>query len=141
VLLVDPDWVTLEALRVTLRAVAQVASCSDFQPARQILLADPPDRLFTNMRLDAYNGLHLVYLAFALKLPIRSIVYDAADDLVLAREVQAVGAFYERRTRLPDSVVSLATSILPPRDRRDPATADRRRHLRGGRRAIDQRVR
>jgi hypothetical protein len=106
-----------------------------------VLLANPPDRLFTNLRLNAFNGLHLVYLALATKLPTRSIVYVSVDDLVLAKEIQAVGAFYERRARLTDAVVSLAMNVLPPRDRRDPATADRRQNFRGGRRAIDQPMR
>jgi PleD family two-component response regulator len=135
ILLVDPDVDGLRAARNALSLVADVEACSEFRAARTRLLARPPDLLVTNVRLRAYNGLHLVYLTEGTAT--RSIVYGTEDDLVLAREVKEAGAFYERSRRLPRALVSYVHAVLPPRDRRDPGVLDRRRILRGGRRCTD----
>ena len=45
-------------LQRALSAVADVTACGDFQTARHHILAMPPDLLITNLRLQAYNGLH-----------------------------------------------------------------------------------
>ena len=98
ILLVDSSAASLRAVQNTLRLVADVNACSDFKSARSRLQVKPPDLLITNLRLQAYNGLHLVHLAAGL--PTRCIAYAEEDDLLLVREVQAAGAFYERSKRL-----------------------------------------
>ena len=95
----------------------------------------PPDLLVTNLRLLAYNGLHLVHMADGRT---RCVVYSNYDDLVLAREVQAAGAFYERSTQLSRALAAYARAILPPRDRRNLTALDRRQTSRGGRRCTDR---
>ena len=135
VLLVEPDAGGLFAAQNALRSVADVEACSDFQAARARLVAKPPDLLVTNLRLHAYNGLHLVHLAAG---STRCIVYASYDDLVLAREVQAAGAFYERSWRLPRALAAYAQAVLPPCDRRSPTVLDRRQIVRGGRRCTDR---
>jgi len=135
ILLVDPDPDGLSAVQAALRLVANVETCSEFRAARARLLARPPDLLVTNLRLEAYNGLHLVYLAAGT--PTRCIAYATYDDLVLAREVQALGAFYERAQRLPLTLPSYVNATLPRHDRREPIMLDRRETFRGGRRCAD----
>jgi hypothetical protein len=136
ILLVDANASSLRAVLNALRAMADVEACSDFQAARIRLLVKPPDLLVTNLRLQAYNGLHLVHLAAGM--PTRCIAYGEEDDLVLAREVQAAGAFYERPKRLLHALTSYVRATLPPQDRRRPTVLDRRQILRGGRRSTDR---
>jgi CheY-like chemotaxis protein len=133
VLLVDPEVDRLHAAQNALRFVADVVACSEFTAARAQLLSRPPDLLVTNLRLHAYNGLHLVHMAKGTLT--RCIVFDASEDRGLAQEVQAAGAFYEHSQRVPRALASYVHAVLPPYDRRDPSTLDRRRTLRGGRRS------
>jgi CheY-like chemotaxis protein len=136
ILLVDSSAASLRAVQHTLRLVADVNACSDFKSARSRLQVKPPDLLITNLRLQAYNGLHLVHLAAGL--PTRCIAYAEEDDLLLVREVQAAGAFYERSKRLLHALTAYVHATLPPHDRRTPTVLDRREIVRGGRRCTDR---
>lgn len=135
ILFVDPDPEGLQAVQAALRLLADVEVCTDFRDARTRLLNHPPDLLITNLRLRAYNGLHLVHLAAGTHT--RCIVYSTYDDLTLAREGQAAGAFFEHPFRLPLVLQSYVNATLPRQDRRDLTTLDRRRAFRGGRRCSD----
>ena len=135
ILLVDPDPEGLRPVQAALRLVADVQVCSDFREARARLLNQPPDLLITNLRLRAYNGLHLVHLAAGTET--RCIVYSTYDDLVLAREIQAAGAFFEHPFRLPLVLQSYVNATLPRQDRRNLTALNRRRAFRGGRRCSD----
>ena len=109
----------------------------DFVPAREALLNDPPDFLITNLRLGAYNGLHLVYLALASNPQTRAITYGSMADLSLIREAQEIGAFFESPERVTHALLSYLHAPLPMRDRRAPKDIDRRSEYRGGRRLAD----
>jgi len=135
ILLVDPDPKELRAVQAALRLAIDIEALTDFRAARTRLLNQPPDLLITNLRLQAYNGLHLVHLAAGTHT--RCIVYSTYDDLMLAREVQALGAFFEHPLRLPLVVESYVNATLPDRDRRDLTMLDRRTAFRGGRRCSD----
>ena len=137
VLLVDPDPAVLRNLEAALHGMATARACTDFKTARAVLTETVPDLLVTNLRLEAFNGLHLVYLARSLSPNTQCVVYDAELDIGLARMAQAVGAFYERPERLRSALLSYALVGLPAADRRDPAFVDRRQRPRGGRRAAD----
>ena len=91
----------------------------------------------TALALHEYNGLHLVYLAGGAELPTRSIVYHDQLDIGLAAEVQAAGAFFELRYRLPAALAVYAGATLPAMDRRIVTRPDRRQSPRGGRRVTD----
>ena len=94
----------------------------------------------TNLRLNAYNGLHLVILAAATDSPPRSVVYTDRRELVMARDVQRAGAFYETGECLPVTLAAYFHGTLPPADRRDPSEPERRANVRGGRRSWDHHV-
>jgi DNA-binding NarL/FixJ family response regulator len=115
VLLVDPERAALVAFEEVLRG--GVVACTDFVTARKRLLEDPPDLLVTNLRLEAYNGLHLVHLAATLALrtrcPTRCIVYSDHEDALLMREARSAGAEYESKQRIPDILASYANAKLP----------------------------
>jgi DNA-binding NtrC family response regulator len=138
-LIVDPSPERLSVLQQALRFVADVEGFCEFSAARARFLVQPADFLVANLRLRAYNGLHLVYLAATLASAAgtRSIVYDEQSDLGLLREAQSAGAFVDSAPRLYYALPAYVTSTLPTRDRRDVRFSDRRRNFRGGRRAAD----
>ena len=138
-LLVEPRDASREVLRAAVAPLATVEAYAQFVDARRRLVAGPVDFVVTNVRLGAYNGLHLVYLAASFNRgSTRAIVYSDALDIGFAREAQLAGAFYEVRTSLPAALISyLRAPALPPRDRRDPEMRDRRATFRGGRRGSD----
>lgn len=136
VLLVDPDTNVLRTIQDRLRLVANVEACSGFWEARGRLLAKPPDLLVTNLRLHAYNGLHLVHLAAGE--PTRCVVYATYTDLALAREAQAAGAFYERSHRLTFALPSYLSAVLPAHDRRTLTAPDPLKPFWNRRRSTDQ---
>jgi hypothetical protein len=134
-LIVEPNPATSVIVQRVLAPTAEIVATSAFEQARAVLRDRPPQWLITNLRLAAYNGLHLVLLAPA---GTRSVVYSTAPlDPVLALEVQRRGAFYEPAMRLPSALPSYLNAALPMRDRRDVTTFDRRAISRGGRRAAD----
>jgi DNA-binding NtrC family response regulator len=136
IVLVEPDDLARGILHAAARRLGQVESFSHFEAARARLRNGSVDFLITNVRLGAYNGLHLAYL-LSPENGTRAIVYSADRDLGLAREIQRSGAFYEVAASLPITLASYIAANLPPRDRRDAAVLDRRSVYRGGRRCWD----
>jgi DNA-binding NtrC family response regulator len=137
VLLVEPDEAARSVLQTAASAFAHIESHGRFETARARVCHGSFDFLVTNLRLDAYNGLHLVYLRTPGPDSPRAIVYSGKHDLGLAREAQRAGAFYEIHECLPVTLVAYLHRALPDRDRRDPVSRDRRGLFRGGRRCWD----
>lgn len=136
-LLIEPHPVLRMGIRTSVRSVAHVEDCADFPSARMRLFTTPCDWLVTNVRLGAFNGLHLVHLVATSHLPIRSVVYGEARDVSLAKEAQRAGAFFLSRDHLLKALPALLTGSLPRQDRRNPSLPDRRTSFRGGRRCMD----
>ena len=138
VLIVEPDPCDMVSLLEAVGSVADTAdTCSKFEMARRYLLVNEYERLFTNLRLQNHNGLHLVYVAQSRSPTMRSVVYTERLEPSLAQDVRSAGAFYEFRGRLQHAVQGYARASLPPVDRRDPSRASRRAAFRGGRRSWD----
>jgi DNA-binding NtrC family response regulator len=137
VLVVDPDLRVATTVQQAFGGLASVEGCADFFGARRVLLSSSINLLVTNLRLEAYNGLHLVYLSSHANGHVVAVVYTERRELEFAREVQKANAFYEIRDRLPFVVTGYISPKLPSSDRRDPAVVDRRRVFRGGRRGSD----
>jgi hypothetical protein len=137
ILIVEPDQVVRGILEGAAASVAQVESHRRFETARASVLGTPFDFLVTNVRLGAYNGLHLVYLSLSCPQMPRAIVFSDEPDAGMGREVQRAGAFYELGARLPVTLAAYLTGALPRFDRRDPTAPDRRTRLGGGRRCCD----
>jgi hypothetical protein len=55
-------------------------------------VAQPYEWVITNLRLQAYNGLHLLHLAGAAGLPARFLIYSDRFERTLAQEAQRAGA-------------------------------------------------
>jgi DNA-binding NtrC family response regulator len=139
VLIVEPDLILRRRLATAAQAYADVVEYGDFMQARRCLLAGNCQWVITNLRLQAYNGLHLVHLASVSRQPVRFLVYSERRDLALAREAQRAGAFYEWRDCVHLAIGAYLKGTLPDRDRRNPEVPDRRSTFRGGRRCIDDR--
>jgi DNA-binding NtrC family response regulator len=137
ILLVETDDIARSRLEAAAASLGQLESHHRFETARARLYGAPFDLLVTNVRLGAYNGLHLVYLSSSAPGAPRSIVYSEKRDSGLAREVQRAGAFYEVGAQLPVTLAAYVAGTLPDHDRRDPSVSDRRRQFRGGRRCWD----
>jgi DNA-binding NtrC family response regulator len=138
-LLVEPNDASRAVLEAAVRSIADVERHASFSTARARALSGDFDLVVTNLRLDAFNGLHLVYLMSAIERAPRSIVYSNVQDAALGREAQRAGAFYELRECLPVTIRAYLHGVLPERDRRNTAVRDRRSgDRRGGRRSWDR---
>jgi DNA-binding NarL/FixJ family response regulator len=135
VLVVEPNAGRRMALQRALSPLADVAACGDFVTARQCVREATPDLLITNLRLDTYNGLHLVAHAGP---PTRAVVYMDPPDPGLLRVAQAAGAFVEAPQRLVAAAVSYIGAGLPPQDRRAVNMSDHRYSMPRSRRASDR---
>jgi hypothetical protein len=136
-LLVDPNAGRLDLLKAEIGELLDVTTCTDFQRARVCLLTTAPDFLISNIRLGAYNGIHLAHLAVHSHLETRCLLYDEPVDLHLAFEAKLIGAFYETTSRVGRALASYIGSPLPAVDRRDARQLDQTMKFNGGRRATD----
>ena len=136
-LIVEPDPLFRALLEETVHRQAAVETVGDFPTARARLFAAPPDLVVTNLRLGAFNGLHLAYLLASGDWPSRGVVYGESLDVSLAHEARRAGAFWEFQRRLSSALPAYLDADLPARDRRDPVWPDRRSAFRGGWRASD----
>jgi hypothetical protein len=107
------------------RNTASVDLCTDFITARRLLLDNPPKLLVTNLRLAAYNGLHLVHLVATLGLWTQCVVYSDHHDALLIREVRSTGAMYEATHRIPFILTSYANAELSAGGSSDPLGIER----------------
>jgi DNA-binding response OmpR family regulator len=90
VLLVDDDLAYLSACATILGADGHdVVACADFDEGRRRLAVDHFDALITDVRLGAYNGLHLIALAATSML---KIALSAFADPVIGRDAEQAGA-------------------------------------------------
>lgn len=119
VLIVDLDAERAWRLAHEVEAVADVEVATDFASARASLQTTAPAFLVTNLRLGAYNGLHLVYTAASANLPVRSVVYTETHTPGLAVEVELASATYETFDHLVSNLSTYITTEQPVPARRD----------------------
>lgn len=111
-LLVDDNPAILSGLSGLMESAGlHVVGFGDFQSAHDYLQGHIPDVLVTDVRLGAYNGLHLVVLARKLAPALRVIVYSAHDDPELRREAESFGAVYLEKDRLLTELLPQVRSI------------------------------
>ncbi len=112
-------------------------SCSTAEEARRMLVSSSPTLFFSNVRLGSVRGPELMHLAKMANPRTRAVLYGSTQDLLLARQALALGAFFEPTVYLPYALKQYFASALPTTDRRDPSRPERRKRFRGGRRATD----
>ena len=94
-LVVNADHDRLHATEEILVSAGFLVTCaSTFDQAKQGLLLAPPDLLVTDVRLGAYNGLHLVVRAHSDHPSMPAIVMDIHHDQMLESETKNAGAVY-----------------------------------------------
>lgn len=137
-LFADPDrtfcW-RLKALAQNAGIVAEVVST--VEDARRALVTSPPMLFFSNIRLGGLRGADLVYLARMANPRTRAVLYGTTSDLVLVKQAQQAGAFFEPVAFLAHALKQYFSPNVPTTDRRDIARLDRRQRFRGGRRSTD----
>ena len=91
--LVDDDAATLDGLSVWLANEGfSVVACATFAEARAQITSRPIAALITDIRLEEFNGLHLVQLARSLQPHARLVVFSGFADPVLEAEAEIAGA-------------------------------------------------
>jgi FixJ family two-component response regulator len=113
ILLVDADRAVLKRTEELLAAEGHlVIAVSSFQEAKSHLYTVSPDLLIADVRLDAFNGLHLAARARIdyPKLPV--IITHASADRVLEREAERQGAaFVVKPLENPDFLTSVQSAL------------------------------
>jgi DNA-binding NtrC family response regulator len=137
VLIVEPDAFISRRLKEACGPLARVTTCPDFPSGRERLMVDQPTFLVSNLRLNEYNGLHLLFLTHAEERATRCIIHTSRPDFSLVGEAQKLGAVFEWTERLPYALYQYLQNPWPENDRRSALRIDRRRIFRGGRRAPD----
>ena len=95
VLVVDDDLVLLEMVdRWLSRAGHHVTAFTRFEDARHFLTHTTPDVLIADVRLGAFNGIHLALHLRDREAGIPILVVSAFDDAVLRDEVARCGGTF-----------------------------------------------
>lgn len=102
-----------------------VVTTTTFEDASAGLALSKPDAIIADIRLGAYNGLHLVFRARGMFPDVVGIVTDATLDLVLQAEADAARVAYRVKPVDSDALLHLLDQRL--RERPDPRPANARR--------------
>ena len=104
-----------------LTAGYRVNAAIDFQEARGYLETAAPDLLVSDVKLDAYNGLHLAIWTSGRRLPTRTMLIGE-PDLVLQKEAEREHAMYMLAPLEQAVFLSAVTALLEtePPTRRSP---------------------
>jgi DNA-binding NtrC family response regulator len=115
ILVVDGGDQSLTSQFTRLRdAGYEVTQAGTFEPARQILLdgSQHIDVLVTNLRLKAYNGLHLVSYTRSLCSRTAAIVVDRELDPVNELQAHRFGAGYISAHDAPEALAELVEAAI-----------------------------
>lgn len=95
ILVVDTNPSLVRALALQLREYGyRVLEATSFREAQRLWDAEEPQVLVADVRLEAYNGLHLLIRARAVRPDITAIITSPAADRVLADETRRLGGTY-----------------------------------------------
>jgi DNA-binding response OmpR family regulator len=109
ILMVDDDEAYLRACTMILSEEGHdVVPCGTFDEGRRRLTGEAFDALIADVRLGAYNGLHLVTLAAPSTI---KIVVSASLDTVIRRDAELAGARFLVKPTDCASVSALLPSI------------------------------
>jgi DNA-binding response OmpR family regulator len=121
ILLVDPDLRSSAAIERSLSEAGYLTvSVRTFDDATRQLAVDTPDLLITAVRLEAFNGLHLVLRCRADYPDMPMIVTGEDEDPLLASEVRRYGARFVQKSPAPERLLHLVSSLLAGRSPREP---------------------
>jgi DNA-binding response OmpR family regulator len=110
ILIVDDDEPTRAGLAMLLaEAGFETITASTVPTAIKLLSDEHPDLLLVDIRLDQYNGLHLVATR---KKPIPTVVLTGFADPALEADARALGAEFLLKPIAPSILVSLVKRLL-----------------------------
>ena len=110
ILIVDDDAATREFLSILLaEAGYDTVTAGNVPSALQVLAESEPDLLITDIRLDTYNGLHLVAMAPRV-IPV--IVMTGFADASLEADARRLGADYLLKPMDPSVLCELIARKL-----------------------------
>jgi FixJ family two-component response regulator len=113
VMLVEDDAALLSGLSEVLRhSGLDVVGFQSFEAARGYLQRNRPGALVTDVRLGAFNGLHLVILAKQLSPDLTVFVYSGYSDASLQAEVARCGAFFAKKDDIFEVLIPALQSRL-----------------------------
>jgi two-component system, OmpR family, response regulator MprA len=113
ILVVDDDVaVRIERVKLLRDAAYCVSSAGDFREAVRALSTDPPDLLVTELRLGAFNGLHLVIRGHADHPEMAAIVLTNFPDPVLEAEAHRLDAAYVLKPVNPMALLRIVSQRL-----------------------------
>ena len=123
VLVVDDSLDRSETVRVLRQGGYRVTTAATFEQATEILASAPPDVLITELRLGAFNGLHLIVRCQVRSPDVVAIVHTAFADRVLEAEARRMNAEYLPRPVAPSILLATIARRLgaQPERRRSPA--------------------
>ena len=105
----DPSLLLLMERWLT-SAGYEVEVYNEFKSARARLVAQTPDVLITDVRLGAFNGLHLVVIAKQARPEMTAIVLTGFEDHVLQHDAISAGAEFLLK---PVSAERLLLAVAP----------------------------
>jgi len=124
ILIVDDDGAARDQLAQLLSGNGyEMLTASDVPTAMRILAANAPELLITDIRLDAYNGLHIIAMA---PTPIRAIVLTNISDPVIEADARRLGAEYLVKPVSPATLLALIAGMLDGSERPTAFTSTRR---------------
>jgi DNA-binding response OmpR family regulator len=127
VLIADTDPSALMgAARVASELGCLVTTVSSFEEAKKRLALAPPDLLIADVRLGAYNGLHLAIRARAEHPDLVAIITHTVPDPVLEREAAAQGAVYFIKPISVEGLLSIMAELLAGRASQEGTATPRR---------------
>jgi DNA-binding response OmpR family regulator len=89
-----------------------VSILTTFHEARERLTARPPDLLITALKLQAYNGLHLVLLARGRSDRTVAVVLADDNDERLRAEAESLGALFVIKSLARQQVETIVDELL-----------------------------
>jgi len=124
ILIVDEDRAARDQLAQLLaREGYETLTASDVPTTMRLLAASSPDLLITDIRLDTYNGLHLIAMA---PTPIPAIVLTSIADPVIEADARRFGAEYLVKPVSPATLLAVIAGMLGGPGQRSGFTSTRR---------------
>jgi two-component system phosphoglycerate transport system response regulator PgtA len=122
ILVVDGNTNELASLVEALRnAGYRAMGASSFETGRRLLHTQWCDLLITDLRLAAYNGLHLVFHSRVVNPAASAIVLAAVPDVSNEIEARRLGAHYVAGPVEPESLVTLVGTVLAAAQQQSPS--------------------
>ena len=113
VLVVDGNTHGLASLVEPLRKAGyRAVGTASFETARHLLRTQRYDLLITELRLAAYNGLHLVFHSRVANPAATAIIVAAIADDSSEVEARRLGAHYVARPVNPETLLALVGTVL-----------------------------